>query len=120
MNLSLIFLAHWMGDFLFQTTKMATSKAHSLKWLSLHALVYGMIMTAFAIILIGFDNGLIFGLVNMILHFITDFFTSKVMVKYLKRPRIFFPLLGIDQMIHMITLHLTLENITEIAGALIS
>ncbi|MEQ8358724.1 MAG: DUF3307 domain-containing protein [Cytophagales bacterium] len=119
MNLSLIFLAHWMGDFLFQTTKMATSKAHSLKWLSLHALVYGSIMTVFATVIIDIEKGLIFGLVNMLLHFITDFFTSKVMVKYLKRPRIFFPLLGIDQMIHMITLHLTLENISKIQDLIV-
>jgi hypothetical protein len=113
-NLSLIFLAHWMGDFLFQTTKMATTKAHSLKWLSLHVLVYGGIMTALGVFLLGIELGLIFGLFNTALHWITDFFTSKVIVKYLKRPRIFFPLLGLDQLIHVITLTMSLENISSI------
>ncbi len=103
-----------MGDFLFQTSKMATSKAHSLKWLSLHVLVYGGIMTSFGVFLLGIETGLVFSLFNTVLHWITDFFTSKVIVKYLKRPRIFFPLLGLDQLIHAITLILSLENITTI------
>ena len=122
MNLSLISVAHWMGDFLFQTTNMATKKAHSLKWLSLHILVYGFILLVFSVFLFGWKTGLIYALFNAALHFVTDFLTSKVIVRYLKKPRIFFPLLGFDQLIHILTLHLSLiylDKIREIAMSLI-
>ncbi len=37
-NLSSLFLAHWVGDFLFQPSEMALKKSKSLKWLGLHIL----------------------------------------------------------------------------------
>ena len=41
----------------------------------------------------------------------TDFFTSKLASKYQDKPRIFYPVLGFDQMIHGLCLYLTYINI---------
>jgi len=110
MSFSLILLAHWMGDFLLQTSDMATRKSHSIKWLTYHVATYSTILLVFSFFLLPGNTFLYYTLINALLHWVTDFFTSKVTAKYLKQPRIFFTVLGMDQLIHAVTLYLTFEN----------
>ncbi len=102
-----ILLAHWIGDYVFQTSKMAMSKSYHLTWLLLHVGVYTAVLFVFSLFLFPVKVAIGFFLVNGILHGITDFFTSKLSSKYQKNPRIFFPILGFDQLIHMVTLYLS-------------
>jgi hypothetical protein len=99
-----------MGDFLFQSTNMATKKPYSIKWLNIHILVYIACMYPAIFYLTDWETGLKYVLVNGALHWITDFFTSKISIRYRATPRIFFPILGFDQMIHIVTLVLTYQN----------
>ncbi len=102
-----ILIAHWIGDYAFQTSKMAMGKSYNLTWLSLHVGTYTGVLFVCSLLLFPIKVAIGFFLINGILHGITDFFTSKLSSKYQKNPRIFFPILGFDQLIHMITLYLT-------------
>ncbi len=105
-----ILLAHWVGDYGLQTSKMAMGKSHHFKWLCLHVLTYTGVLLVCSLILFPLKVAIGFLLINCILHGITDFFTSKLTSKYRENPRIFFPILGFDQLIHAVTLYLTFLN----------
>ncbi|MBQ4819256.1 DUF3307 domain-containing protein [Aquimarina sp. MMG016] len=107
MIFSLILIAHWGGDFVFQTSKMAIRKSYKLKWLLLHVLAYTTVLLVFSLFLFSLKIAIMYTLINAILHGVTDFFTSKLTTKYRKTPRVFYPILGLDQLIHTITLYLT-------------
>lgn len=113
MTYSLFLVAHWVGDFGLQTSKMALGKPHSLRWLSIHAATYTGVILAFSLFLVPWDDLLLFVGANGALHWITDFFTSKWADKYKKVPRKFYPIIGIDQLIHTLTLYWTLEYLVH-------
>ncbi len=111
MIFSLILLAHWAGDFLFQSSKMALGKSQHLRWLGIHVLTYTATLLVFNVFLFSIKTALVYTLINGVLHGVTDFFTSKLAAKYSEKPRVFFPILGMDQLIHTITLYVTYQNI---------
>ena len=104
---------HWLGDFVLQSRWMSVNKSKRLDALSLHAMTYT------GTLLVG--SGLIFGLrqmgllvlfvgANGVLHFATDFVTSRITSRlwYQQREHDFFVMVGLDQLIHQITLATTL------------
>lgn len=106
MTLLIIFVVHFLADFVFQSSKMATGKSKSLKWLSIHVGVYASVsLLTFAVLAITYGN-ILFAFywwsINVALHFITDFFTSKVTSQFWeeKNMRFFFVMIGFDQLIH--------------------
>lgn len=127
----LILVNHFFADFLLQTDRMATGKSKSVKWLSLHVLTYtaGMIPVAYSIYLsggggkAGFIAGWSWLIANFILHWITDFFTSKwtgylyrksladPKAEWLFQPYVhwFFCVIGFDQIIHFACLLFTYQ-----------
>ena len=113
MTFALILVAHWVGDYLFQTTNMAVEKSASLKWLTLHVLTYMLVLGCFSIFLFSWKLALTYIALNGILHFITDFFTSKLAVKHQDNARVFYPILGFDQMTHGLCLYLTYINLNS-------
>lgn len=112
MTLSFILLAHWVGDFALQSSDMALGKSHSLKWLLIHVAVYTGVLVVFSLFLLPFDAALLFVGVNALLHALTDFFTSKWAAKYQDVPRKFFPIIGLDQLIHTLTLYWSLHYLS--------
>lgn len=109
-----VVLTHFVADFLCQTDKMALNKSHSLKWLTIHVLVYTLVLgisSAIFLRVAGWGNVLVFTVINGGLHFITDFFTSKATSRLFKLPskHWFFVMIGLDQVIHYLCLFLTLE-----------
>lgn len=93
----LIMFVHWVADFIMQTRWMATNKSTSNLALGTHILVYMIPMSIF---------GVYFAIVNGILHFIVDYFTSRG-TSYLwkkKETHMFFILIGLDQFLHMVCL----------------
>jgi uncharacterized transporter YbjL len=110
-----ILLAHWFSDFILQTSDMAMNKSKSNYWLSLHVFYYtiGMCMAGLAIwTSIGFSYWLIvlgWVLSNGVLHWITDYFTSRWTSKLYNDKKFygfpsFFSVIGLDQFIHHATL----------------
>jgi len=109
MTFSLFLLAHWIGDFGLQTSKMALGKCVSLKWLVIHVGTYTGVILLFSLFLMPLDDVFRFVSLNCLLHLITDFFTSKWANKNRKEPRKFYPIIGLDQLIHTLTLYWTLD-----------
>jgi hypothetical protein len=109
MTFSLLLLAHWIGDFALQSSEMASRKSHSIRWLSLHVLTYGAVLGLFSFVLFPYHVAWKYLLVNVLLHFITDFFTSKLAAQYQKNLRIFYPIIGFDQMLHMLAIFWSLQ-----------
>jgi hypothetical protein len=104
--LILIFALHFIGDFIFQTREMAENKSKSIYWLTYHVFNYCLPFVPIAF-LIGFDVQYIeFLFVLFITHWLTDFFTSKATSYFWKnkKEKLFFSMIGFDQLIHTITL----------------
>ena len=107
MEFIIVLVGHWVGDYLLQTTNMATKKSISLKWLLLHILTYTLVLLITGNIVFSWQVGLGYAIFNGALHFITDFFTSKLARRYHDQPRIYYPILGFDQLVHIGCLYWT-------------
>jgi Protein of unknown function (DUF3307) len=104
---------HWLGDFVLQSRWMSVNKSKRLDALSLHAVTYT------ATLMVG--SGLVLGLhpvgllvlfvgANGVLHFATDFVTSRITSRLWcqQREHDFFVMVGLDQLVHQVTLATTL------------
>lgn len=99
-SILLLVWVHLLGDFILQTDKMAQNKSKSDYWLWKHVLVYSACFVLF---------GLVFALVNALLHFVTDYVSSRITSYLWKRERrhAFFVVIGIDQAVHLSCLFVT-------------
>jgi Protein of unknown function (DUF3307) len=109
-QLVVLLASHWVGDFVLQTNFQASNKNKRLDALSLHVATYTATLFLAAIILFGVMAGVIFAAVNGVLHFVTDYFTSRVSSKLWAEQNWhrFFVTIGFDQLIHQATLASTL------------
>lgn len=117
-SLVVLAMAHWLGDFVFQSDRMAKDKAHNVLTLLSHVFTYGSILIFAApiifFLLVGFSGSpgnvaaymLLFLAINIIAHGVTDFFTSKVTSYFFGQKQIhnFFVTIGFDQMLHGLAL----------------
>lgn len=118
----IILFFHWIADFLFQSPSMALGKSKSNYWLSVHVSYY--VVGMFPVVLMmtwvkgeltaGLIAGLLWLLTNAILHWITDFFTSRQTSKLYADQKFygfpsFFSVIGLDQWIHGACLLLTYD-----------
>gem|GEM_PF-3767261 len=78
-----------------------------MKWLTIHVGAYSAAILLFSLFLMPLDDVLLYVGVNAVLHLITDFFTSRWAHRHKRAPRKFFPIIGIDQLIHTVTLYWT-------------
>jgi len=99
--LILIFVLHFVADFVLQTDDMALNKSSSNYWLTVHAVVYSLTFAIFF--------GPLYALINGVLHWVTDYTTSRIAAHFYKNNKrsLFFQTIGFDQMIHMVTLTAT-------------
>lgn len=122
-----ILFAHWVSDFVLQSHWMATNKSKHLGALSSHVLVYTV---AFAFLMLtsgvllsttvwwesaimAILSPIVFAYwitLNGVLHFMTDFVTSKITSALWQRADFhnFFVVVGADQLIHYTCLIVTL------------
>jgi hypothetical protein len=121
--LSLI-LVHFLVDFLLQTDWMALNKSKDNYALSCHVATYSVGLFVWATIYMGIGDGAVmFFFFNSLLHFMTDWVTSRINGKlWFFRPyddqcwiyvdgrrHWFFVMVGFDQLIHYVTLAITLR-----------
>lgn len=92
--------AHFFADFIFQTDKMALNKSKSNWWLMFHVTVYSACFIGI---------GVKFAAVNYVLHFCTDWVSSRMTSSLWKQGKRhwFFVVIGADQALHMTALFLT-------------
>jgi membrane-bound metal-dependent hydrolase YbcI (DUF457 family) len=105
-NILLAFLlSHWIADFVFQTTWMATNKSKNIWALLAHVVTYTVIL-GFLTLPFYFPNLLFWVLLNGLLHGITDFITSRISAYFWQKKDVhyFFVTIGLDQVIHYLCL----------------
>lgn len=106
---------HYIADFVCQSSTIATGKATSIELLSEHIyvswIVWVLFWPIFWIFNVDYDTYLIFLLVNILFHFITDYFTSKVTHYHNSRgeTKMFWNTIGFDQLCHIIVITYTLR-----------
>lgn len=104
--------AHFIADFVLQSDEMALGKSKGIKWLSIHITVYSIFM--FVLMLPAFSSmqlltptrACAWVMVNAVLHFITDFISSRMTTWLWKKGdrHNFFVVIGADQALHMTAL----------------
>lgn len=103
-----LLVAHWLADFVFQTHWQSINKSKNNVALFRHVMIYTFIIGAFcAIIIFPFDIRVtVFVAINGVLHFITDYFTSRLNAYLWAKKDVhnFFVSVGFDQLIHQLTL----------------
>lgn len=125
----LLIVIHFVGDFFFQTDKMAINKSKSNYWLTVHVSVYSLVLFFLSTIFIHDYSALLyFVMANFMLHWITDFFTSRLTSHLYQKSQEyphekfifnswrhwFFTAIGADQVIHYTCLFLTYKYIVNI------
>ena len=110
--LLLLLAVHWFADFVLQTDWQAANKGKKLSALSQHVGVYTLAIAVSAIFLFPFNPSrwAAFTTLNGSLHFATDFVTSRVLTKRSRgdNTHVFFIIVGLDQLIHQVTLATTM------------
>ena len=122
----LIIIGHFIGDFFFQSHKMSINKSKNIDYLIQHGCIYTLtLIYTFCIIyialLIMYTSsvaspiilllGILWAITNGALHTLQDYITSKMNTWLWEHKCIhwFFTNIGLDQLIHMITLIITLN-----------
>lgn len=103
-TLLLLVWVHWFADFILQSDRIAINKSSSNNILLWHVTLYGACFVGF---------GFVFALVNGLLHFATDWCTSRITKKLwiAEQRHWFFVVIGADQAIHMTCLITTYGKI---------
>jgi len=75
-----IFLMHMFAGFFLQSKRISKLKAEKIIYLFGHVGLYTLVFIVLSPILLGlsYEEGLVYSLINGVLHFIVDFFTGKV------------------------------------------
>jgi hypothetical protein len=114
-----ILFTHFVADFVFQTNHQATTKSKSIRSLSAHVATYTVGLLALTLILHRFElSDMAWVALNGALHWITDFFTSKLVSRLATRENKhwFFVGIGADQFIHQACLLFTYEMLIGFNG----
>jgi hypothetical protein len=101
--------AHFVGDFILQTHWQASNKSKNPVALRRHVLVWTLVIAVTSVAMFG-SVGIPFAVVNGVLHMVTDFFSSRQTARLWAKQdwHNFFIVVGCDQLIHHVTLFLTL------------
>ena len=106
-----LLLAHFVGDFICQTHWQASNKSKSNGALARHVINYTLVIgfVSAAIFPTGIQ-ALAFTALNGVLHFGTDYVTSRWSSRLWAKQdwHNFFVVIGLDQLIHQLTLAATL------------
>lgn len=109
----IILFAHFIGDFIFQTDWQAKNKSTNMEALTNHIITYTCTFLPIALFL--GTLGIIFLILVFGLHWITDYFTSKLNSKLWEDKKVhwFFVSIGFDQFLHFCQLLLIYYFLTK-------
>lgn len=105
-----VLAAHFIADFVFQTTNTGIRKSKDFGVLSDHVATYMGVMMALMMVVLDWRSAILYGLLNGAMHLPTDFISSKLSSKYYAEGRLyaFWKVIGIDQLAHYAGLFFTL------------
>lgn len=99
----IILFLHWLGDFVLQTDTQAKNKSKSNYYLLMHCMTYSIVLFFIALFYsLNDDFFWVFWFINTVLHFCTDYVTSRINSYLWNVGRVhdFFVSVGFDQLIH--------------------
>ncbi len=98
--------AHWVGDFVFQSTWMALNKSKCWKALSCHVGAYVAALAVPALAIFSPSAALVFMGGNFAAHWAIDAVTSKITGHFYAKgdTSAFFTTIGFDQFLHLATI----------------
>jgi len=101
-----LLLAHLIGDFFLQSDETAKNKSSDDMVLTRHVAIYTMPFAFIAFFTFPFILAIGFLAVNAVLHYATDYVSSRVAKSYWEKEdrHNFFVTIGIDQFIHIMSL----------------
>lgn len=104
-----ILIIHWIADFVLQTDWEAQNKSKSWNALLSHTMTYSLLWFPIILIVLGFQQAVIFTTITFLAHTITDCFTSRLNSRLWREQKVhnFFVSVGFDQVLHYIQLFLT-------------
>ena len=116
-SIILILIAHYIGDFIFQTSWMAENKSDDARALIAHVGVYSVTLLVFICLILNTTEPskvLPYVVLNGSFHCLVDVITSQFTKKLWNKKDYhnFFVVVGLDQLIHLITLIGILKVIT--------
>jgi Protein of unknown function (DUF3307) len=105
---------HWVADFILQTHWQASNKSRRIDALAKHVASYTAALAVASIVLFGIE-GAPFAAVNGVLHLGTDAVTSRWTSRLWAKQEWhnFFVVIGLDQLIHQVTLAATMWGTTR-------
>jgi hypothetical protein len=110
-NLIVIFIAHYLGDFICQSRLMANHKHRNYFWLATHGAVYSAVMFFLMMILtpLTFWPVLAYVLTNGLLHVGVDKISSFWSGYFYRQKKTYqmFNVIGLDQLTHSVMLIIT-------------
>ncbi len=102
---------HFVADFVCQTHWQASNKSKDNEALLRHVGTYTMVLLVSSALIFG-QSAAMWGFValNAVLHFLTDYYTSRWSSKLWTKQdwHNFFVVIGLDQLIHQVTLAATM------------
>lgn len=127
--LCLVFVLHFIADFLLQSREMGTKKSSEFKWLARHLQIQFLIFTIVLTFIVGFPKAYVFAISNAAIHGIIDWYIWRG-YKYFVMKRIernpshellsgtygttgqwkyyedhwFYSTIGLDQLLHGLTM----------------
>lgn len=102
--LLLLFVKHFLADFVWQTDKMVMEKGKYGKWGGIHHSGVHAAMTAAVIgMFFPLHYALMLGLVDFVIHYHTDWAKMNISKQYTPKDKQFWVWLGVDQLIHSLT-----------------
>lgn len=106
----LIFVMHVVAGFFLQSKKISKLKREQKRYLFLHVGIYTLFFIIFSPILLGLTivQGLVYSLMNGVLHLIVDYITGRFKVKYFEKYNFKYKLtVVVDYALHLSILIIT-------------
>jgi len=107
----ILVILHLFGDFFLQSLKLNKLKASKLPYLVKHVGIYTLVFIVLSPLLIGFTflQGLVYSLINGVVHLFVDFFTIKLKNEYREKSEIIYiAVIAFDAVLHILILVTTL------------
>lgn len=120
MIFTIIIIAHFIADFVFQDAQWARDKSNSAVALTTHVCTYCLVWIIPAWYLLSY-NWVWFILITFIAHWFTDFVTSKIVKNLFNTNKIgtsvpnlgAFTMIGLDQVLHYLQIYYTINFLTN-------
>lgn len=113
-----ILLIHFLADFALQTYQQAVNKSTDVVQLAYHCLVYSFIwgLAIMTFPIKDFNVWLLFVVYTFGTHYITDYWTSRLGKPYWDAKDLHngFVIVGMDQIIHYVTIYISFKYILQI------